>query len=176
VRQLVDSDDQVDLAQSYDPFGVPFETFGPGESDFAYTGVWYGSYIDLVFLRARYYDPAGGRFLAKDPWPGSPEQPLTLNRWSYVQGNPINFIDPSGLYPIQGCQEDDCTVHEVVSFIINRMREDAASKEINNVRTLNETHYYEDAWDAFEKMPWWQRLLVTYFPPPVDQGLRGQWR
>jgi RHS repeat-associated protein len=100
VRQLADAEGQVALAQSYDPFGVPFEASGSGASDFGYTGEWYGSYNDLLFLRARYYDPAVGRFLSTDPWPGSPERPLTLNGWDYVQDNPVNQTDPSGYHSI----------------------------------------------------------------------------
>jgi hypothetical protein len=42
VRQLVDSGGQVALAQSYDPFGVPFEGAGSGTSEFGYTGEWWG--------------------------------------------------------------------------------------------------------------------------------------
>jgi YD repeat-containing protein len=57
VRQVVGSDSQVDLAQSFDPFGVPFETSGSGESDFGYTGEWWDSYMELLILRARHYDP-----------------------------------------------------------------------------------------------------------------------
>jgi RHS repeat-associated protein len=96
VRQLADTDGQVTLAQSFDPFGVLLEANGPGASDFGYTGEWYGSYIDLLFLRARYYDPAVGRFLSKDPWLGDIPRPLTLNGWSYVENNSVNFTDPSG--------------------------------------------------------------------------------
>jgi RHS repeat-associated protein len=86
------------LAQSYDPFGVPFEASGSGASDFGYTGEWWGSYNDLLFLRARYYDPTVGRFLSKDPFLGDFDQPQTLNGWSYVEGNPVNFTDPTGLW------------------------------------------------------------------------------
>jgi RHS repeat-associated protein len=96
VRQLVGSDSQVALAQSYDPFGVPFETSGSGESDFGYTGEWWNSEAALLYLRARYYEPAIGRFVSKDPWQGDSSRPQSLNAWSYVQGNPLNFTDPSG--------------------------------------------------------------------------------
>jgi RHS repeat-associated protein len=96
VRQLVDAAGQVTLAQSYDPFGVPVETSGSGESDFGYTGEWWDSEAGLLYLRARYYEPAEGRFLAKDPWPGDPFRPLSLNGWGYVEGNPINRVDPTG--------------------------------------------------------------------------------
>jgi RHS repeat-associated protein len=102
VRQLVDSEGQVALAQSYDPFGVPFEASGSGESDFGYTGEAWGSYNELLFLRARYYDPMVGRLLSKDIFPGHPKSPQSLNGWSYVGNNPIKHTDASGLIYIDG--------------------------------------------------------------------------
>ncbi len=96
VRQLVGSGSQVDLAQSYDPFGVPFEASGSGESDFGYTGEWWDSEAGVLYLRARYYDPVVGRFVSKDPWQGDSSRPQSLNAWSYVGNSPINFTDPSG--------------------------------------------------------------------------------
>lgn len=56
----------------------------------------------LVYLRARYYEAGQGRFITRDMWEGDYEQPLSLNRWNYVQANPVNLIDPSGLSPL--CQ------------------------------------------------------------------------
>jgi RHS repeat-associated protein len=100
VRQLVGSDSQVDLAQSFDPFGVSFETSGSGVSDFGYTGEWWGSYTELLFLRARYYDPSVGRFLTMGRWAGDVVWPRTLNNFIYVLDNPINGVDPQGLSPL----------------------------------------------------------------------------
>ncbi len=97
VRQLVGSEGQVDLARSYDPFGSLLESAGSGESDFGYTGEWWGSYTDLLFLRARYYDPAVGRFISQDPWPGTATHPKTLHSYMYAASNPIMYTDPSGL-------------------------------------------------------------------------------
>jgi RHS repeat-associated protein len=96
VRQVIDAAGQVTLAQSYDPFGASFETFGSGESDFGYTGESWDAEAALLYLRARYYEPAIGRFVSKDPWQGDSSRPQSLNAWSYVQGNPLNFTDPSG--------------------------------------------------------------------------------
>jgi RHS repeat-associated protein len=99
VRQLVGSGSQVDLAQSFDPFGVLFESSGSGESAFGYTGEWYGSYNELLFLRARYYDPVVGRFLTEDTKPGVAYLPKSLHVYVYAWNNPILLTDPSGLQP-----------------------------------------------------------------------------
>lgn len=49
-------------------------------------------------LRARYYDPGTGRFMSRDTWGGNNNRSLSLNKWSYVEGNPISYIDPTGFY------------------------------------------------------------------------------
>ena len=50
----------------------------------------------LLHLRARYYNPAAGVFTALDPFEGMWEEPMSLNGYSYVHGNPVNWTDPSG--------------------------------------------------------------------------------
>jgi RHS repeat-associated protein len=98
VRQLVDAAGQVSLAQSYDPFGVLMSqsTNFPVSQPFGYTGEQVDGSTDLLFLRARYYDPATGRFLSKDPNPGNVYQPQTLNPYVYVLNNATNDRDPTG--------------------------------------------------------------------------------
>jgi RHS repeat-associated protein len=88
VRQLVGSDSQVDLAQSFDPFGVPFETSGSGVSDFGYTGESWDAEAALLYLRARYYEPYLNRFISPDTIIPDFENPQSLNRYSYVVNNP----------------------------------------------------------------------------------------
>jgi RHS repeat-associated protein len=63
-----------------------------------FTGERWEAYSQLLFLRARYYEPSSGRFLTKDPWSGDLQHPLTLQGWLYVRNNPTNAIDPSGWY------------------------------------------------------------------------------
>jgi hypothetical protein len=55
-----------------------------------------------VYLRARYYAPGIGRFLTKDTWKGDANSPMSLNRWTYVHGNPTTYYDPSGHVPTKG--------------------------------------------------------------------------
>jgi len=48
------------------------------------------------YLRARYYNPATGRFTQRDSYLGNKADPLSLNRYTYGRGNPIRYRDPSG--------------------------------------------------------------------------------
>jgi RHS repeat-associated protein len=48
---------------------------------------------------ARYYNPATGRFLSRDPEDpdmGNPNDPKTLHKYLYSGGDPINAMDPTG--------------------------------------------------------------------------------
>jgi len=65
VRQVVDPTGTVLLAQSFDPFGNVLQQTGSGQSAFGYTGEQTDP-TGLVFLRARYYNPAVGRFLTAE--------------------------------------------------------------------------------------------------------------
>jgi len=52
----------------------------------------------MLYAQNRYYDPARGRFTTPDPAAsGKISTPLSWNRYSYVEGDPINLSDPDGL-------------------------------------------------------------------------------
>ena len=71
---------------------------GTTEND-AYAGMGgqYGYYTDYetsyILCTHRYYDPAGGRWLTRDPI----EYSGGMNVYAYVTNNPVNKVDPSGL-------------------------------------------------------------------------------
>ena len=50
----------------------------------------------FVYLRARYYDPATGQFISRDPLVA-----LTGSAYGYVYGNPLNLTDPLGLWGLK---------------------------------------------------------------------------
>jgi len=60
------------------------------------SGEQYDSDLSLYYLRARYYNPATGRFLSRDPENGNTIDPSSLHKYLYGGGDPINRIDPSG--------------------------------------------------------------------------------
>ena len=95
VRQITDASGEITLAKSYAPYGETANSAGSAVSPFAFTGEQQ-DVSGLTYLRARYYSSGDGRFLTKDTWMGDYNRPLSLNRWMYVEGNPINLIDPSG--------------------------------------------------------------------------------
>jgi RHS repeat-associated protein len=45
---------------------------------------------------ARYYNPATGRFLSRDPENGKAKFPVTLHKYLYAGGDSVNWIDPTG--------------------------------------------------------------------------------
>ena len=54
----------------------------------------------LYYMRARYYNVNIKRFINQDVVYGSINVSQSLNRYSYVQGNPIKLTDPFGLSPL----------------------------------------------------------------------------
>ena len=70
--------------------------FGNITMPYSYTTVSSDTYIKLIYLRSRMYSPLTGRFTTKDSWQGDYNRPLSLNRWNYVEGNPVNYTDPTG--------------------------------------------------------------------------------
>ena len=69
---------------------------GTSENRYLYTGEQFDASLDQYYLRARYYNPANGRFTQMDTYQGRMQEPVTLHKYLYVNGDPINVIDPSG--------------------------------------------------------------------------------
>lgn len=54
--------------------------------------------VGLVHMNGRVYDPHLGRFLSPDPFVQAPGDTQNLNRYSYVNNNPLSYTDPSGYF------------------------------------------------------------------------------
>ncbi|MCD1258178.1 hypothetical protein B5M42_004905 [Paenibacillus athensensis] len=66
---------------------------------FRYAGEPQDDESGLIYLRARYYDPAVARFIKEDTYTGKIDNPLSLNLYTYVENNPLTHWDPSGHGP-----------------------------------------------------------------------------
>jgi RHS repeat-associated protein len=96
VRMLTNSAGAVIDTYEYDAFGNLIAISGSTPNAYLYRGERYDSDLGLYYLRARWYNPATGRFMTRDPYQGSIHDPASLHRYNYTSANPVNFIDPSG--------------------------------------------------------------------------------
>jgi RHS repeat-associated protein len=78
---------------TYDSFGKLANSTGSITNPFQYTAREFDSETNLYRYRARYYDPAVGRFLNEDPRDFDSD----VNFYAYVYNSPLNFTDPSGM-------------------------------------------------------------------------------
>ena len=84
---------------TYDTYGKIISRIGNSDIIFCYNGRD-GVVTDsnnLIYMRARYYSPDMRRFVNADILHGKISDSTSLNRYSYVNGNPISNIDPFGL-------------------------------------------------------------------------------
>ncbi len=65
---------------------------------FGYTGELQDAATGQVFLRARWYNSASGRFGSRDTYAGNDRAPQSLHRYAYVHNDPLNATDPTGLW------------------------------------------------------------------------------
>jgi RHS repeat-associated protein len=96
VRMLTNSAGAVTDTYEYDAFGNLISKSGTTPNVYLYRGERYETDLGLYYLRARWYNPATGRFMTRDPYQGSVYDPASLHRYNYARANPANFIDPSG--------------------------------------------------------------------------------
>ncbi|MDD5492517.1 MAG: RHS repeat-associated core domain-containing protein, partial [bacterium] len=90
ITALVYQNGNIAQTYRYDSFGNISST-GSLSQPYTYTGREYDSETGLYYYRARYMDPKTGRFLQQDPiW--------SKNLYPYVRNNPLNLIDPYGLW------------------------------------------------------------------------------
>jgi RHS repeat-associated protein len=95
VRQLATDTGNVNLTQTYNPFGDLNSTTGLDNTAYGFAGEWTDN-TGLQYLRARYYAPTQGRFLTRDTWQGTYTRPASLHRYTYAENNPVLYTDPSG--------------------------------------------------------------------------------
>jgi RHS repeat-associated protein len=94
VREMTDSTGAVRARYDYDPFGGTTKISGNLEADFGYTGHFRHAVSGLYLAPYRGYNPTIGRWLNRDPI----GEAGGLNLYGYVSNNPVNLLDPLGLW------------------------------------------------------------------------------
>lgn len=119
---ITDQNRNIVQRYTYDAYGNLTAANPDFQQPYAYTGREYDEESGLYYYRARYYDPAVGRFITADPR-GINEHvqgyraglragvmnrpPLELNPYRYVRNNPLRWRDPLGLDIAGGWEPGD---------------------------------------------------------------------
>ena len=116
VAAITDASGALEQTYDYDVFGVMRTASGTSANRYTFTG----EEIDasgLTYLRARYYNPATGRFLSRDPFPARMSDTQTLDQYAYAKNNPTNRVDPSGQFSLFGVSAGGAAVLSVAAML-----------------------------------------------------------
>jgi RHS repeat-associated protein len=95
-----DASGNITATFEYTPYGTyaPTGTSNPGPTPNGpgYTGHVNDPETNLVYMQARYYDPATGHFLSIDSVDPEAGNSFNFNRYTYAENNPVIRIDPDG--------------------------------------------------------------------------------
>ncbi|BAS18379.1 tRNA nuclease WapA (plasmid) [Arthrobacter sp. Hiyo8] len=92
-RALTDNTGNVVATYSFDAYGKTTGHTGTSTTPLQYTGGYTDTETSYIYLRARYYDTNTAQFLTKDP-----AYQRTLQWFAYAGNNPLNIVDPLGLW------------------------------------------------------------------------------
>jgi len=96
VRFLTDTNGTMTDSYQYDAYGTLIGGAQSTANEYLYSGQQYDADLGLYYCRARYLNTDTGRFWTKDSYEGDNEDPLSLHKYLYAQGNPVMVDDPSG--------------------------------------------------------------------------------
>ena len=96
VTQVVDQNGNIVNSYTYDEWGNILSKQEQVSNPLKYAGEYYDEESGLYYLRARYYDPTIGRYISRDSYEGEITNPLSLNLYTYVENDPLSYVDPSG--------------------------------------------------------------------------------
>ena len=102
-RVITDQDGKVLSTHDYLAYGEELTDPEFTTNRMKFTGHERDPETGLDYMLARYYSAGSGRFLQVDPgYDYDPMDPMSLNLYSYVRGNPVKSIDPDGRKALEG--------------------------------------------------------------------------
>ena len=125
------------VSYTYPPFGSTGAASNASINPFRYTGREASDNTGLYYYRGRYYSPGQSRFVQEDPL-GFVAGP---NFYAYVTSNPLNEIDPLGLY--------DYSAQETAQQFLQPAYQAATSGQVSglvNIRN-NSVGQYDFSWN-----------------------------
>ncbi|WP_284319337.1 RHS repeat domain-containing protein [Dyella acidisoli] len=107
---LAEADAKGNITATFDytPYGTT--ALGAPPNGPGYTGHVNDPETNLVYMQARYFDSATGRFLSVDPKTVRAADIRTFSRYTYADSNPITKMDPNGE---STCANKDCSMSTI---------------------------------------------------------------
>jgi RHS repeat-associated protein len=96
-RLLTGSTGTVTGSTTFDAYGNKTGSTGGSTTPLGYDAQYTNTDTGLIYMRARVYDPTTAQFLTTDPLAG-----ITRTTYNYAGENPLNYYDPTGLFPSFG--------------------------------------------------------------------------
>jgi len=101
-RAMTDVNGNLVYKGQFDPYGQALLEWGSASLNTKkFTGYERDGATGLDYAGARMYNPGRGRFMQPDPAgleAAELKRPKSLNRYAYVENDPVNFNDPEGLF------------------------------------------------------------------------------
>ena len=138
---LTDSKGALVERETYDAYG---NSSGSAKTRYGFTGRERDSLTGLQYNRARFYDPQLGRFISEDPigFNGGG------NWYAYVQNNPANYTDPSGLWSTAAHNEIIDQAFRWCLSASQRQKLKDASRYVDRAANQDESHAYQHSMRA----------------------------
>jgi RHS repeat-associated protein len=95
-RMLTDAVGNFVNAFMYDAYGNLIASNSTPQTVYLYACQQWDPDLSQYYNRARTWQPNTGRFWTMDTYTGNNEDPLSLHKYLYCQGNPVDNGDPSG--------------------------------------------------------------------------------
>ena len=143
---------KADSLLHYSAYGlIDSEASGNAGTGLRSNGHSFGSYYadpetGLLYARARYFDPASGQFVSRDPEEGEANLPITWGAYQYARYSPYRYNDPNGKVSVstmidnaaEGCGAISCGMY-------------ALGKGLYTVATLGFASVHDPVKDAYDE-------------------------
>lgn len=170
-RVLTDQTGAVTATYKHTPFGVSTrEAGGTASTPLLYGTGHTDTETGLIYLIHRYFDPNTGNFTRTDPFLA-----LTGHPYSYVDNNPLNSLDPTGLCTASdavggaldffGVERDNfcdwgasgaAAVNQLAGGIVNGVAPESVSDAYNQHVGIDESSNW---YSAVEQTSFWGSML-----------------
>ena len=129
VTAMTDNQGVQKISYSYDAFGSPVQGSFSGALDYGYLGKQYDPTASLYNYGYRDYNPIISRFTTTDPIRDG------HNWFAYCNGDPVNFIDPNGLFYYNANGQQSITTVKKTTVVILR-NHDGLGNDFDSTRLI----------------------------------------